>query len=112
MPAPQSSSTDEDAAMIREVYEPLRAWYADEARAELRAIHGEFPPSALALQAWGAFKDVTNRFLNDGDDAPQPAQRRRKRHKFGDMTTEMAHLPSTQSSNQLIVVRVESTIAH
>ncbi|KAJ8601563.1 hypothetical protein CTAYLR_005208 [Chrysophaeum taylorii] len=104
-PPPSSSSSngcgDEDAAMIRELYEPMRAWY--ERRAGLREKHGAFPSSAGALRTWTAFGDVTNAFLEDGDDHPAP--RKRKRHRFTDATTR-SRSNGEGNGGQLVVVRL------
>lgn len=108
----QDRSGKDDEEMIREVYEPMRAWYLADSQAGLRAIHGEFPADPSALQAWAAFKDVTVKFLRDGDDSSRPHQnhryrRKRKRHKFADATTTTtaSRIDNGSNSNELVLVR-------
>jgi len=123
----QGATTTTDAEMIRELFEPMRAWYASSAQASLRDARGAFPATADLLASWPAFREVTGRFLDAPpevvvvqgssssapDDAAGDNSRPRKRNRFGDatgnkraatsLTTANGGGPAHVATNQLVV---------
>ena len=94
-----------EADMVRELFEPMRAWYVDRARDELRSSHGAFPPTAEALRDWTSFKAVTSAFL----DEPVAAPPTKRRSRFGDATGKKKKKKrdvAAKSARQLVLVRL------
>jgi len=75
-----------DAEMMRELYEPMKAWYHAAPQAAVAAEHGPFPSTFEGLELWGQFQGVTAKFLGAElpavvEEIAEPPRKRRSRFR-------------------------------